>query len=151
MSNTKLLRCSLNKKLRKTAYLSFPTAPAQGWIRTIRTAIGMTTAQLAKRLGVTQPRIVSLEKNEENLKLSTIKKTAEALGCTFVYAMVPTQDLEKMVMGQAMKKARTMFSKTNHNMALESQRVNPDFSKKLLEDLAQELINKTPQKIWDEK
>ena len=46
------------------------------WINTVREAIGMTASQLAARLGVTQPRITKMESNEENLKLSTMKKAA---------------------------------------------------------------------------
>ena len=31
--------------------------PAEGWIRTVRKALGMSGAQLAKRMGVTRARI----------------------------------------------------------------------------------------------
>ena len=34
---------------------------------------------------VTQPRITKMESNEDNLKLSTMKKAAEAMNCEFVY------------------------------------------------------------------
>ena len=38
--------------------------PPRGWIRAIRQALGMTTGQLAQRMGVKQPRVVELEKSE---------------------------------------------------------------------------------------
>ena len=48
-------------------------------IGTIREAIGMTAMQLANRLGVTQPRISAMEKNEKNMKISTMEKVAAAM------------------------------------------------------------------------
>ena len=46
-------------------------------------ALGMTTAQYGKRLGVSQPRIVELEKSEQEggVTLNTLQRAAEALGC----------------------------------------------------------------------
>ena len=38
--------------------------PVRGWIKAIREALGMSTAQLAKRLGVKQPSVVALERSE---------------------------------------------------------------------------------------
>ncbi len=39
----------------------------------------MTAMQLANRLGVTQPRISAMEKNEKNMKISTMEKVAAAM------------------------------------------------------------------------
>jgi predicted DNA-binding mobile mystery protein A len=71
--------------LRKTGDL---TRPPRGWIKAIREALGMTTAQLAERLGVSQPRVAQLEKSEaeDSITLRTLRRAAESLGCTLVYA-----------------------------------------------------------------
>jgi DNA-binding XRE family transcriptional regulator len=37
--------------------------PPRGWVKAIREALGMTTAQLAHRLGIAQPSVVGLEKS----------------------------------------------------------------------------------------
>jgi transcriptional regulator with XRE-family HTH domain len=63
--------------------------PLQGWIKTIRELLSMTTAQFSKKLKISQPRLVFMEKNEKNLKLSTMEKIADELNCDFVYALVP--------------------------------------------------------------
>lgn len=67
--------------------------PASGWIRTIRESLGLSTTQTAERLGVSQPRIIALERGElkGSLTLQTIRKVATALDCTLVYALVPNQ------------------------------------------------------------
>ena len=59
--------------------------PPQGWLKTIREFLGMTTTQLAKRIGVSQPRVFAMEKNEKNIKISTMERIADALDCDFVY------------------------------------------------------------------
>ncbi|MBK8840867.1 MAG: helix-turn-helix domain-containing protein [Hyphomonadaceae bacterium] len=70
--------------------------PARGWIKAIREALGMTTAQLAARMGVAQPRITELEKREAGrvVTLQSLERAAEALDCRLVYILVPNDSLE---------------------------------------------------------
>ncbi|MDR1327281.1 MAG: mobile mystery protein A [Heliobacteriaceae bacterium] len=142
----KLMRRSLDKKFKGLSKLE--EKPLQGWIKTIREAIGMTTSQLAKRMRITQPRIAKIEDNESNLKISTLEKAAEALNCKLVYILIPNEPLEEMVQKQAKKKAMTLLKKVNQNMELESQGIDPQ---EQLEDAVQDLLNGTLSRIWDEK
>ena len=59
------------------------TTPPDGWIRTVREALGMTTVAYAKRLGMTDSGVRRIEKSEinETITLSTLRKMAEALDC----------------------------------------------------------------------
>lgn len=116
------------------------------WINTVREAIGMTAIQLAKRLGITQPRISKMEMNEENLKISTMKKIAQALNCDFVYYFKPQNSFQGIVENQARKKAIEILQQVNLNMALENQSIVTD---EVIEDLVQELIYKDTKKIWE--
>src|ERR1700730_5246061 len=70
--------------------------PPKGWVRAIRDALGMTTTQLARRIGVSQPRVVELEQSEVSgsITLHSLQRAAEALGCRVVYALVPDKPLE---------------------------------------------------------
>ncbi len=117
-----------------------------GWINTVREAIGMTACQLAVRLGVTQPRITKMETNEYNLKLSTLKKAAEAMNCEFVYYFKPKTTFQNLVEEQAQKKAAEVLKTVNVNMALEDQEISADESVK---DFASDLINTKIKQIWD--
>src|ERR1019366_3112271 len=71
-------------------------APVRGWIKAIREALGMTTEQLSKRLGVKQPSIVAIEQSEAKgtIELGTLRRVAEALDCTLIFALVPHKPLE---------------------------------------------------------
>src|SRR5258708_6275127 len=65
--------------------------PRPGWLTEVRKGLGMTTAQLARRLGVTKQRVGVLERAEAEgkLTLASLKRAAQALGCDLVYAIVP--------------------------------------------------------------
>ncbi|MBO4858667.1 MAG: mobile mystery protein A [Treponema sp.] len=117
-----------------------------GWINTVREAIGMTAIQLAKRLGVSQPRITKMETNEENLKLSTMKKTAEAMNCEFVYYFKPKTTFQNLVEEQSQKKAAEILKSVNINMALEDQEISADEN---IKDFATDLINSKIKQIWE--
>jgi predicted DNA-binding mobile mystery protein A len=97
--------------------------PVRGWIKAIREALGMTSAQLAKRLKVTQPAIAMFERSEAQgkIQLATLRRVAEALDCTLVYALVPNKPLETMVQEQARKVARRRLQSVEHTMLLENQ------------------------------
>ncbi|HAX91296.1 MAG TPA: hypothetical protein DCY07_03690 [Rhodospirillaceae bacterium] len=76
-----------------TAIRSFSGKPRpdEGWLKKVRLMLGMTEAQLAARLKTKQPNISTLEKSERDgtLTLKKMDKAAKAIGCKFVYAIVP--------------------------------------------------------------
>ena len=144
-SNKNLWRL-LDKKLAGID-ISLLKKPSQGWIRTLREALGMTSSQLACRMDVSQPRIIYMEKNEQNLKISTLEKTAAALGCRFVYAFVPVQPIEKTLREKARKKAEEIMHKVNINMALENQQVDVE---ERINDLADEILSGSLRMLWED-
>lgn len=118
----------------------------KSWIGTIRESIGMTALQLAKRLGVTQPRISAMEKNEKNLKISTMEKVAASIDCDFVYYFKPKTSFQNIVETQARKKAEELLRTVNLNMALENQTIA---EKEAVEDMVADFINNNTKRIWD--
>lgn len=121
--------------------------PLQGWIKTIRELLGMTTIQFSKKLKISQPRLVFMEKNEKNLKLSTMEKIADELNCDFVYALVPREKINNIIYNRAKQKALQIVNKVNNNMSLENQ-LSGD--KEILEETIEDLLNKKITRIWDE-
>ena len=68
-----------------------PPRPPSGWIKAVREALGMTSAYLAKRLGITLSTATRLELSEaeDRITLATLRRAAEALDCELHYALVP--------------------------------------------------------------
>lgn len=124
--------------------------PPTGWALAIRQAIGMSTAQLAHRLGISQPAALALERSEaaRTIKLESLERLATALGCRLVYALVPDQPLEQMVEARARAVAEQQLTTVEQTMALEGQSVTDVEAR---EDLLQELIDGlTDRDLWRE-
>ena len=100
--NADIARQHLDARFTKLKAADLFARPALGWVRAIRDSLGMTAAQFAARLGVSQPRVIALEKAEGKgrLTLQTLEKAAAALDCTLVYALVPNRSLDAIVRDQ---------------------------------------------------
>ena len=127
--------------------------PSRGWLRAIREALGMTTRQLAERMGVGASRIPAIEKAEISgaTTLKTMRQAATAMNCTFVYAFVPIKPLEDIVRERAIQKARHDIARIDHTMRLENQAL----SKRDLEAEKQRAIDMilsgSLRGLWDEE
>lgn len=97
--------------------------PPKGWIRAIRDALGMSALQLGMRLGVKSQSVADVEKSEGygTIQLKTLRKVAEALDCTLVYAFVPNTSLEGAVQTRAREIASNELARIGHTMDLEAQ------------------------------
>ena len=126
------------------------TPPYRGWIRAVREALGLTTTQLAVRMGVKQPTLVAFEQAEAkgSIQLATLRRAAEALDCTLVYALVPKRTLEATLRGRARDFLRRRLDPVAHSMLLENQKVEG----LNLEAQLDEVIRETnPRLFWDER
>ena len=61
------------------------------WIRSVRKQKGLKGFQLAEKLQVSPARVSVLERDEMRgaVTLKMMQKAADALDCTFVYALIP--------------------------------------------------------------
>lgn len=122
--------------------------PVRGWIKAIRDALGMTTAQLAKRMGIRQPSVVALEQSEARgtIELATLRRVAEALDCTLVYALIPNQPLDTTIRERARAFSRRQWRPVEHSMLLENQQVKRKDNEAELEDIIRET---NPRRFWE--
>jgi predicted DNA-binding mobile mystery protein A len=81
--------------------------PPGGWLKVVREAIGMSSYQLAKRMGLSPTRVRQLEpaEVEGTIRLSTLQRAAHALNCKLFYVLVPNESLDDMVHRQAFQRA----------------------------------------------
>jgi predicted DNA-binding mobile mystery protein A len=144
----------LDKRFAKLKPLTTEAArPSRGWIRAIRETLGMTTGQLAKRLGVHQPRVIELERGEAtgNITVKSLERAAEALGCRLVYAFIPEEPLADTIHKRASAIADQQLASVEQTMRLEAQGVN---DKELHQEAHQRLVEKLlrrPARLWDEQ
>jgi predicted DNA-binding mobile mystery protein A len=145
-------RRQLDKRLSALGNIELFTRPPRGWVKAIREALGMTTAQLAKRMGVSQPRAVMLEKGEarDSITMESLERAARALDCHLVYALVPRLSLDGLIEERALRLARKRLAATSHTMSLEAQGVGKDDENEQLNRLVRQIIEKAGSDLWDE-
>ena len=126
--NRKLQRArnSLDQRLQVFQPADQHHPPMKGWIRALRDSLGLSAAQLGKRLGVRSQSIDDLEKSEAagTISLDALARVGQAMDCTLVYALVPNTSLEAMVQKRAEALAMAAISGVAHTMALEDQQVS---------------------------
>ena len=143
----------LDKRFTVLRRMAQSPRPTKGWLRAVRDALGMTQAQLARRLGVSQPRIIELEQSEVggNVTLNTLQRAAEALGCRLVYVLIPERPLAETVTKRAELIAERQLKAVEQTMRLENQSVKDTAA---AEDLRRQFMDellRRPARLWDEK
>ena len=121
-----LQKKQLNDKLKVFKVAQSIQTPSRGWIKAIRTTLGMSLEQIGKKLGVSKQNIQSLEKREKegSITLNSLKEAARAMDMEVVYALVPKDEsLDKLIERKAEKLAKEIVFRTTQNMALEDQAI----------------------------
>lgn len=144
-------RRQLDKRLRQLNADAL-ARPPRGWVKAIREALGMTTAQLAKRLGVSQPRVVGIEQAEAKgaITLDSLERAAHALDCRLVYVLVPRKPLDVLVEARAAHLAEKRLGSTRHTMALEAQAIDAHDEDEQRKRLIRKLIEQSGSELWDD-
>ena len=133
-------RRRLDQRFSRHGNLSELAPPAQGWVRTLRDALGMTSGDLARRMGVHQSRVPAIERGERErtIKLDTLSRAADAMNCDLVYVLVPRTGLDEMVADQSRRRAIKHLRNVIAHSRLEDQEVTPDDLGAQIADLAAE-------------
>jgi predicted DNA-binding mobile mystery protein A len=127
--------------------------PPEGWLRTARKALQMSGAQLAKKMNVTRARVAQAEEAEltGGVTLKSMRAAAEAMGCRFVYAIVPPKRTQDIIMAQARKKATSVVGTASEHMALESQTLSKEQIAQEVARLTREIASEMPPDFWRDK
>lgn len=122
--------------------------PEGGWIKYLRRALGMSSSDLAKALKVEVSTITRLEQNETQgrIKLETLRRVADEMGCDLVYGLVPREPIQETINRKASAVAIKRISRLQQTMSLEQQGLSQEALEKLIEHQAQEIIRS--RKVW---
>lgn len=148
--NKKLQIKQVDEQLKKLKVSSFDI-PLRGWIHTIRTTLSMSSAQLGKKLGISQQAVITLEQREADMTitLGKLKEVGAAIGLKLVYGFVPEFSLEEMVEKRARELATQIVMATSNQMAMEDQKVGSKRLKEAINERTDELIRTIPKILWD--
>jgi len=150
-STKKLRLVQMSNKIKSLSRVDV-NIPEKGWINAIRTTLGMSMNQLAKKTKKTPQAIHKLERSEAKGKitLQSLNEVAQALEMKVVYGLIPIEgSLEDIIHQRATKLAIEIVKRTNRTMTLEDQQVSEKRLRKEVKELTKEIVDEMPRKLWD--
>ena len=150
--NKKLQIEQLEAKIKAYAPLPDIATPPIGWIKAIRSALGMSLQQLASRLSITKQSVQEIEQREKggSISIKSLRETARALDMEFVYGFVPKDgSLDALIDRKARKLATKIVSRTSNTMKLEDQENSEERIKKAIDERTALLKHEMPKVLWD--
>lgn len=152
MSKLSLQLQQLNNKMLGFASLKQTDTPPSGWIKAIRTALGMTMQQLGNKLSVSKQGIMDMEKREidGSITIKSMNEIARALDMQFVYGFVPKDgSMHALIDRKANELATQIVLRTSNTMKLEDQGNSNQRIQKAIEERAESIKNEMPKILWD--
>ena len=133
-------RRALDRRLARLRPVDRFTVPRTGWIKAVRESLVMSQADLARRMGLTQAAVASMERSEANdrIQLDTLRRVADSMDCDLMYALVPRTGLESTLRTQARRTLGPHLRAVAQTMSLEDQDSNPEAE--LIEDEITRLV-----------
>ena len=152
MRNNNLQIQQLNQKLLSYKTLKKSDTPVAGWLRVIRTTLGMSMEQLGKKLSISKQAILDAEKREQegSISIKTLREIGEALDMDLVYGFVPKDDsLDQLIDRKARELAAQIVNRTSKSMKLEDQENSAMRIRKAIEERAELIKKEKPKLLWD--
>lgn len=142
----------LNSKIMDFAKLSNIAMPPTGWVKAIRTAIGMSMQQLGNKLNISKQAIMDIEKREKegSITIKSLREIARVMDMELVYGFVPKQgSLDAMIEKRATELATQIVMRTANTMKLEEQSNSQERIESAIKERAIAIQNDMPKILWD--
>lgn len=152
MAKQSLQLQQLNSKMRSFAALSKVAIPPTGWIKAIRTALGMSMQQLGNKLNVSKQGVMDMEKREKDgsISIRSMRDIAAAMDMQLVYAFVPNDgSLDALIEKRATALATEIVMRTANSMKLENQANSEKRIQSAIRERAAAIQNEMPKILWD--
>ncbi|MFT3846812.1 MAG: mobile mystery protein A [Lacibacter sp.] len=142
----------LNSKMLGFASLKQVAMPPTGWIKAIRTAIGMSMQQLGNKLNVSKQGVMDIEKREKDgsITIKSLREIARAMDMQLVYGFVPNDgSLDALIEKRATELATQIVMRTANTMKLEDQANSKKRIETAIRERARAIQNEMPKILWD--
>lgn len=152
MGRQSLMIQQLNNKLLSFVALKQVAVPPNGWIKAIRTTLGMSMQQLGNKLSVTKQGILDIEKREKDgsITLKSLREVGRVLDMELVYGFIPKDgSLDTLIEKKAMELASKIVLRTSNTMKLEDQENSKERIEKAIKERTEDIKNNMPKILWD--
>ncbi len=141
-------RAAITSSSRAFPRINPNVVPRTGWVREIRTALGISQSQLAARAGVSRATVQQMERAEgrRRITLASLDRLADAMGCQVAFAIVPKGgSLDDLRRRQANARAEALLQeKIKDNKSPP----RPRELERRKERLVAKLLRGSPRKLW---
>ncbi|HUG09367.1 MAG TPA: helix-turn-helix domain-containing protein [Opitutaceae bacterium] len=101
--------------------------PARGWLRAVRSALGLSQEFVAKKTSMTRQAFADMEAAEQRgaISLNSLQRAAEAMDCELVYFIAPREEVARTFgeLARIHDPDLKHLQASEHSMALEDQAV----------------------------
>ncbi len=152
MNKNKLQIEQLEAKMKVYASLTKVVMPPTGWVKAVRTALGMSLQQLANKVSITKQSLQKMEQREKEgaISIKTLREVARVLDMDLVYGFVPKdRTLDALIDRKARELATKIVLRTSNTMKLENQENSEKRIKKAIEERTIILKQEMPKLLWD--
>jgi len=152
MSRSSLQFQQLSRALARLTPLQEIALPPSGWIRALRTTLGMTLEQLGQKMNRSKQAIRAMEEREAQgaITLHSLREAAQALDMHLVYGFVPRDGtLDALVERKALELATQIVLRTAQTMQLEDQSNTPQRIESAIRERTAALKDQMPKLLWD--
>jgi predicted DNA-binding mobile mystery protein A len=152
MNINKLQIEQLESKIKVLSPLANLTSPPTGWIKAIRSALGMSLQQLANRISISRQSVQEMEQRERDgsISLKSLRETARALDMELVYGFVPKDgSLDALIDRKSRELASKIVTRTSNTMKLEDQENSQKRLRKAIDERTSLLKHEMPKILWD--
>lgn len=128
--------------------------PAEGWIRMIRTTLGMHAQQLANTLCMTRQGVNDLEERERDgsITLRSLQQAAHAMDMELVYAILPREgSIEELINKRAEVLASQIVLRAAQLMRIEEHVTDQQQVEKAIAEYKNFILEDMPKALWDRK
>lgn len=152
MNKKRLLIQQLDAKILQFSSLSQVATPPTGWIKAIRTALGMSMQQLGNKLSISKQGVLEIERREKDgsITIKALRETARVMDMKLVYGFVPNDgSLDALIEKRATDLARQIVLRTSNTMKLEDQAITTGRIHTAIKEKTEDIKYEMPKILWD--
>jgi len=134
----------LNRQVRDFTLVKHIPRPLPGWIKAIRSGLGMSMQQLGNKLGITRQSVLETEQREMKgtITINALREAARAMDMELVYGFVPKDgSLEGLIIRRSNELAARFVARKPYRSEQEIQEAIRETSLALQQEM--------PKILWD--
>jgi predicted DNA-binding mobile mystery protein A len=142
----------LNNKMLRLASLKDEVVPSTGWIKAIRTSIGMSMQQLGNKLNISKQGVLDIERREKDgsISIKSLREVAHVMDMKLVYGFIPLDGtLDALIEKKAKELAKQIVMRTAHTMQLEDQANSNERIEAAIRERTAAIQIEMPKILWD--